>query len=228
MMWMQLTRRQTPPKTISRRLTSIRAFSRAMFGVEMLMEYRGPKTQPGQPHPIPEGMTAVDAMIECASSMQHKALIALCGRQGCRIAEALSITYENFDFDSNLLRIRGKGDVTRFVPLSDKSNEVLAEPVVASMVRGEPLVTFHERYARRIITDLGAKALVCNEGGERVHLKRRISSHDLRATFGTAVYDESGGNIRLAQMLLGHVNITTTQIYVGVGMEQLRAAVNSI
>lgn len=217
MMWLQMNRKKVAPKTSARRLTSIKAFAKLMFGLEVLTEYQGPETAPGAPHPIPEGMAGVNAMMDCAANAQHKALIALCGKMGCRIQEALDLTYENFDWNGMTLRIRGKGDKTRFVPIPDDGWDYLADVVAASMIRSMPLINMHERYARKVITQLG----------ERANLSRKISSHDLRATFATAIYDLTR-NIRLVQWLLGHVNVTTTQIYVGVEMEALRSAVNSI
>jgi site-specific recombinase XerD len=227
-LWLQIERARTPPKTLLRRMTSIRCFARVMFGIEVLVDYRGPKSAPGSPHPIPEGMIAVDAMIECATKLEHKALIALCGRMGCRIQEALDITADDFDLRANVLRIRGKGDVTRFVPISEKAWAILAQPTVLAMASRTPLVTLHERYARKIITDTAARVRLLNEEGDLVPLKRHVSSHDLRATFATAIYDESNRNIRLVQILLGHRLVTTTQIYVGVDATALQTAVNSI
>lgn len=227
-LWLQIERARTPPKTLLRRMTSIRCFAREMFGLQVLVDYRGPKAAPNSPHPIPEGMAAVDAMIACASKMEHKTLIALCGRMGCRIQEALDITPDDFDMRANVLRIRGKGDVTRFVPISERAWETLAPSAVVAMAARSTLVPLHERYARKIITDTAARVRLPNDEGELVPLKRHISSHDLRATFATAIYDESNGNIRLVQLLLGHRLVTTTQVYVGIEAAALQEAVNLI
>jgi len=61
--------------------------------------------------------------------------------------------------------------------------------------------------------------------GERAGLSRPIASHDLRATFGTAVFNKTG-NLRTAQELLGHSSSATTEIYTGVDLKQMRDGVD--
>jgi site-specific recombinase XerD len=87
--------------------------------------------------------------------------------------------------------------------------------MLRAMVEGDsPLVGINERHARKVITSLGAK----------IGLERRISSHDLRATFATAVYDKTM-DIRLVQELIGHATSAQTEVYIGVNLDKMREAV---
>src|SRR6478752_701308 len=96
--------------------------------------------------------------------------------------------------------IKGKGEKIRVVPVSDEAWNVIASRVTNSFCTGDaPVVGLKDRFARRGIKDLG----------KRAGLQRDISSHDLRATFATAVYDKTK-DIRLAQYLLGHFSVETT------------------
>jgi len=182
----------------------------------MLRDYSTPTPAKGQPHPLPEGMSGVERLIEHARNDQQRALVALCGMLGCRVAEALTVQPTDFNTGEMLLTIRGKGDKTRRVPISNRAWDVLAMPVTRAMCAGPnvPVVGLKDRFARRVITDLGVKA----------GLKRHISSHDLRATFATAIYDKTL-DLRLTQELLGHSSSATTELYTGVSLENMRKAV---
>lgn len=212
--WLQEHRRSIAPKTTSRRLTSLRAFAKWAGWGNLLSEYSAPTPARGMPHPLPEGIDGVKRLIEAARQENQVALIALCGLCGLRVAEALSIKPEDFG-PNGMLLVRGKGDKERHVPVSELAWSYLARPVTRAYVEGgRPVVGLKDRFARRVITDLGVRA----------GLQRHISSHDLRATFATAVYDKTL-DLRVTQELLGHASSTTTELYTGVSNDKMRAAV---
>jgi integrase len=182
----------------------------------MFSDYTAPQPAPTQPHPIPEGIDGIKRLIRaCGRNEKHRVLIALCGLIGCRVAEALSIGPKDFDLHAMTLKIRGKGDKERVVPVSSAAWEVLQIPVTRAILDNKDrLLDFNDRYARRVVTELGQKA----------GLQRHISSHDLRATFATAVYDNTLDQ-RVTQILLGHANGKTTEGYIGRSQEQMKGAV---
>lgn len=213
--WLQSNRNILKPKTTSRRLTSLRIFARWTGHPQMFKDFIAPTPAATIPHPLPEGIEGVRRLINTAQSDTHKALVALCGFCGCRISEAISVRPSNFKLHSMLLEIRGKGDKSRLVPVSPEAWQHLAGPVLkASMENDRKVVNILDRNARAVITKLG----------ERSGLSRHISSHDLRATFATAVNDKTG-DIRLVQELLGHASVSSTEIYVKVRLEKMRNAV---
>jgi site-specific recombinase XerD len=213
--WLTGTRNIVAPKTTTRRLTSVRAFARWTGLGIILAEYKAPTPSKSEPHPIPEGIPGVRRMIDQTANEKQRALVALCGLCGCRVHEAISLRPVDFDLHRMNLKIRGKGDKTRIVPISPEAWEVLQVPVTRAFIEdGRPIVDLSNRFARRIITNLGEKA----------GLQRSIASHDLRATFATAVYTKTK-DIRLVQKLLGHASVDTTQLYVDVIEDKLRAAV---
>lgn len=205
------------PKTVSRRVTSLKSWASTMAGVSILSEFKGPESAPNAPHPLPEGIAGIERMIAVARRPAHRALIALCGLQGCRVSEALTIERRHLNLSAMVLEIPGKGKKTRYIPLSEKSWVNMQEAVVDSMSREGPIITWHERFARKVVTALGMRA----------ELQRRVASHDLRATFATAVWDATH-DMRVVQSLLGHADMATTQIYVGVKFDKMRDAVSLI
>lgn len=215
MLWLTENKDILSAKTTSRRLTSIRAFARwAQIPTPELAEYSGPSAAQALPHPLPEGIDGVRRLIAVARQPHHRAYIALCGLAGLRNGEALAAVASDFDLREMWLKVRGKGDVEREVPISDEAWDSIATPLVKSYGRGT-VVGLHDRYARRLVTELGVRA----------GLMRPISSHDLRGTFATATMNKTG-NIKLVQALLGHASIQTTQIYIGAAKAQLREAVS--
>lgn len=203
------------PKTTQRRVTSLKAFAKWAGWGKVLEEYRSPTALRGEPHPIPEGIPGLERMIAATKRDNQKALIALCGLCGCRVAEALAAKPSHFDIRERTLTIRGKGDKTRIVPVSERAWEVIFPAFTVAFLAGDKeIVGLQDRFARRIITDLG----------KRAGLRRHISSHDLRATFGTAVYDKTH-DLRVTQELLGHSSSTTTELYTLVRSDTMRKAV---
>jgi site-specific recombinase XerD len=214
--WLQSKRKTLAPKSTGRRLTSLKAFVKwAKWPSDMLDEYSAPTPAKGIPHPLPEGFDGVTRMVNAANNERQQALITLCGMLGCRVAEALAVKASDFDLNNMTLSIRGKGDKTRIVPISPRAWEILSLPVTRAYVAGDgEVVGLRDRFARRVITDLGIRA----------GLQRRVSSHDLRATFGSAVYNKTL-DLRVTQELLGHASSATTELYTGISMDKMRGAV---
>ena len=213
--WLQVNRRTMSAKTTSRRLTSLRSFARWAGWGNVLGDYSPPTPAKGTAHPLPEGLEGVRRLLNIATNERQRALIALCGFCGLRVAEALSVKPSDFDLHEMTLLVRGKGDKRRIVPVSSEAWSVLCNPVTRAFADGDrEIVQLKDRFARRIITELGVKA----------GLKRHISSHDLRSTFGTAVYDKTL-DIRVTQELLGHSSSQTTELYTQVTLGKMRGAV---
>lgn len=213
--WLTANRRRVAAKTTGRRLTSLRAFGRWAGYGEILKDYTAPQPLRPQPHPLPEGIDGVFRLIAVARNEKQKALIGLCGLCGLRVSEALKVKPSHFNLTEMTLHVYGKGDKERIVPVSDKAWEILASPVTRAFCDGDrPVVGLQDRFARRVITELGAKA----------GLRRPIASHDLRATFATELANR-GVHLRVIQELLGHASSKTTEIYTEVRLVQMREAV---
>lgn len=177
-------------------------------------EFRSPTPLRGDPHPLPEGLDGVLKMINVTTNEKHRALVALCGLLGLRVAEAVAVMPGDFNTSDMTLRVRGKGDKERIVPVSPRAWDILATPIMRAFTLDRPVVGLKDRGARAAITDLGVRA----------KLKRHISSHDLRSTFATTVYDKTL-DIRVVQELLGHSSSQTTELYTKVGILKMRSAV---
>lgn len=210
------TRDQMSAKTTERRITAFRSFGK-YYGVAVLAEYKGPKPARALPHPLPEGMPGVARMAEVANTREHKALVGLCGYNGLRIGETLTISFSSFDLSNQMLLVRGKGQKERIIPLATKCFDLVTELLIENMnTPNSKIIALAESSARKAITSIGRRAGIC----------RPVASHDLRHTVATDLLNRTG-NMRLVQEFLGHSSITTTQTYTMVDLDQMREAMNS-
>lgn len=203
--------------TVKRKVVTLRSFGQLLSGnKDFMSQYRAPVVAPGKAHPLPGGMDDVRKMLAATRRPHHRALVCLTGVLGLRISEALNVRASHLtDDDGGIsLLVRGKGDKTRDVPVSTAAMIELTPAYEISILNDDDrLVPIHDRAARRYLTRLGA----------RVGVARPVASHDMRHTFGTAVYEKSK-DIRATQELLGHSSVETTQVYTGVSSKAKRSA----
>lgn len=215
--WINQKKFEWAAKTTQRKLTSLRSYGVYLGIGEILKYYSAPRAARSEPKPLEGGIESVMRLIEMARSDSERALVALTGLCGMRVGEALARKPEEFDIGGRVIRIvRGKGMKDRLVPISEGALEAMLDAVAFAKLWARPrVVEMSDRRARRCITQLAAKAGIPG-----------VASHMLRATFATAAYEASGHDIVAVKDLLGHGHVTTTQVYVGRKLDDLRSAVN--
>ncbi len=143
----------------------------------------------------------------------HHAMIELIYACGLRVSECTQLRINQLDLDVNLVRLTGKGDKERIVPLPKSSAKIIKRylDIVRSVwnVRGQSLV-FVNRRGNHVTTEYIELMVkyICNEVG----IKKHITPHKLRHSFATHLL-QGGADLRSIQELLGHSNIQTTEIY---------------
>jgi integrase len=202
-------------RTVSRRLSSAREFGYAFDLPKIIPNYNLPTPEIARPHPLPGLHSDIKALIDLCDTRERKCLVALLGYQGMRLHEALGATVPNFDIENKSIRIRGKGDVMRVIPLFPHAAEYIIPQLIHTQLDrpGGNLIQYSDRGARRFITMTGMKA----------GISRPISSHDLRATFATLTYNNCR-DIMIVKELLGHSDPSTTAMYIGKTLDDLRKA----
>lgn len=215
--WLNDRKRIMAPKTTSRRLTSIKNLGLA-YKLSILVDFHLPSAPIGKPHPLPGGTDDLRALLDNCYKDEHKLLIVFTGLCGARVSEARAVRPIDIDLVNRTVKLYGKGDKIRYVPISNFAWSILLPLLVVPMATAPQveLIQLGDRAARAVFTELGVRA----------RLKRPISSHDLRATFATQAYRASGNDIRAVQELLGHATARQTELYVGIDDQQLRTAVN--
>lgn len=211
--WLNEGRTVWKAKTTQRRRTALRSFAKYGGNDDFLRHYRTPSAAPGYAHPVAGGVEAVQAMVDAALSVEHQALIALCGLAGLRVAEACAVTVPDVNLSLQMLLVHGKGAKDRSVPISPRALPYVAFAYGRALAAGrDRLVPLADRTARQVITTVARRAGLGH-----------VASHDLRMTFGTAAYEKTR-DLRAVQELLGHSDSKTTELYTGISTGAMREA----
>ncbi len=160
--------------------------------------------------------------------MRDKAILELLYSSGLRIAELVSINVKDVDFIAGYVKVFGKGAKERLTPVGDRCLSAIRKYMTEEKAKGfsfmpnSPL--FLNKYGKRITQRGARKAL--HGWFVKASLRKKISPHTLRHTFATHLLDR-GCDIRSVQQMLGHKNLSTTQIYTHVTLETLRKVYDS-
>ena len=149
------------------------------------------------------------------------ALLELLYGTGARVSEAIGIDVDDVDLDQAAVRLRGKGDKARTVPLGQYAREALSAYLVrARPMKAPPHAKLFVNARGGPLTRQGAHLILFNVA-EIAGLPKGIGPHTLRHSFATHLLD-GGADVRVVQELLGHSAVSTTQIYTLVTVDKLR------
>jgi len=152
--------------------------------------------------------------------LRDRALLELLYGAGLRLAELRGLTRDDVDLRGELLRVHGKGNKERLVPLQGEACRWLERWLAAAGPRGgEPV--FGGRGATGALGRRTVQRIVEKYLGQVAALAR-VSPHVLRHSFATHLL-ERGADLRSIQEMLGHASLTSTQIYTHVSTEKLKA-----
>ena len=208
-------------KTINRNIVSIKNYFKYMEKVGKIknnpcIDITGLKTAKSIPRVFSEEDIDKLLNIDCnnAYDYRNKAILELLYSSGLRITELLNLEVNNIDFDSAIVRCFGKGSKERIVPLSDMALSSLYDYIYVyrnSLTKGKQtnllfLNSRGERLSRQGFTKI-LKQISLKKG-----INKDISPHKIRHSFATHLINH-GADLRSVQMMLGHENIKTTQIY---------------
>jgi integrase/recombinase XerC len=153
-------------------------------------------------------------------SIRDRAIMELFYSSGLRLAELLSLNLSDLQTDDNLLEITGKGNKTRYVPIGAKAQQALqrwleARPLLA---KGDEMALFVSQRGSRISARSVEQRIAYH--AKKAGAPRHIHPHLLRHSFAGHLL-ESSGDLRAVQELLGHADISTTQIYTHLDFQHL-------
>jgi integrase/recombinase XerD len=219
------------PTSLRRRAASIRGFYRFAFGDGLIdRDIAAHLDLPRQPRLLPETLTVaeVDALLEAAPDLRARALLELLYAAGLRVSEALGLDREDLSTDGGFVRVIGKGDKERLVPVGDIALDWLARweaegrPALLALAHVAPL-----RGGPLFLGDRGGRLArqqafaIVKAAARTAGLPAAVSPHTLRHSFATHLL-EGGADLRIVQELLGHASISTTQLYTHVTGERVR------
>ena len=157
-----------------------------------------------------------------ARGLRDKAMLELLYASGLRVSELVSLKLKNVNLEQGYLLCQGKGGKERIVPFGHSAQEALRDYLQKArpklLKRDDPSLFLSTRGGA--FTRQGFWKMLKRYGGQ-AGLEKKISPHVLRHSFATHLL-EGGADLRSVQLMLGHSQITTTQIYTHVSRKHLR------
>jgi integrase/recombinase XerD len=156
--------------------------------------------------------------------MRDRAMLELLYASGLRISELANARLENFYPEEGTIRVIGKGNKTRIVPVGRKACEALAVYLSTERPKLVKRRTGNEIFLSERGTKLTTTRIwqIVKEKARRSGLEKNIYPHLLRHSFATHLLS-NGADLRIIQEMLGHADISTTQIYTHVDQQRLKA-----
>ena len=179
---------------------------------------------------LPESLTTeeVDDLLSVHNEktdegLRDKAIFELMYSSGLRVSEICSLKIEDIFFDEKYLKICGKGKRERIVPINEKALDILKRYIQTSrvvMVKGKKTSELFLNFRGDKISRVGIWKIV-KEAMKKSGIEKNIYPHTLRHSFATHLI-QHGADLRSVQRMLGHSDITTTEIYTHVDSTHLK------
>jgi integrase/recombinase XerD len=217
--------------SIARKVAAIRSFARFAHGEGYLASNFADALEVHRaPQRLPRALSAqkMSGLLDAASGVQitdlrDRAILELFYSTGMRVSELVGLTVGDLDADARLVRCVGKGNKERLAPVGEPALLCIAAYLKRrcrghqTLGSGDPL--FCGR-GRRPLSRHHVWRIV-RRAAQRANIGQRVTPHTLRHTFATHML-AGGADLRVIQEILGHAQVTTTQVYTHVDHEQLR------
>ena len=219
------------PASISRIISSIRTYYRFLSSENILDEnpvllINNPKLPKKLPDVLSEKEISliINAIQESSQFYQRdKAIIELLYSCGIRVTELCNLDMSNLFIDEDLIRVMGKGNKERLLPLGIRSKKYLDDYIKHSrnshIKKSGSSFVFVSRNGNQLTRAM--INIILNKWTQASGLKKSVSPHKLRHSFATHLL-EGGADLRFVQALLGHSDISTTQIYTHIDKHYLK------
>jgi len=219
-------------RTVARHLVTLRNFFRFAQTQELIaadpsINLESPKIRRSLPGYL--RLEEVERLLEqpdsgTALGLRDRAMLEVLYSTGLRVSELISLRITDLDSKVGCVRCIGKGDKERIVPVGRKALSMVgkylreARPQLLGKLRGSPTLFVNRRGVS--LSRVGVWKILSGYG-RRAGLRVALTPHMLRHSFATHLL-ERGADLRSVQMMLGHADISTTQIYTHVVEERLK------
>ena len=210
--------------SVNRKLSTLKAFYIFLYKQKLILkipteDIETPKIQKKLPSTLSEN--EVEKLLKAPKDkniieLRDKAMLEMLYATGMRISELVNLKEVNVDKNRQVVKVLGKGSKERLIPFGDEALDSLQKYL-------------HKRNARNIYIFLNNRDNKLSRVGfwqrvkiylKRVHLKSDITPHTLRHAFATHLLNR-GADLRSVQLLLGHSDLSTTQIYTHIAKQRL-------
>jgi integrase/recombinase XerD len=225
------TKKNNSARTLARSLAAIRQFYSYMTMTTGVVENPSVKIETPQiQKSLPDFLTIpeLERLFSSISEddiyeLRDKSIFELLYSCGLRISEAIDLKFHDIDFENKLIRVMGKGAKERIVPMGDEAVRLLKRYIE----RSRPVILGNRSSEFLFISKKGSllnrKSVWRLIKGycSRTDIQKNITPHTLRHSFATHLI-ENGADLRSVQELLGHMDISTTQIYTHLARKEMQ------
>lgn len=219
------------PRSTARQLSSFRRFFR--YIMQEGLRDTDPTADIDMPRigrSLPKTLTEdeVDALLAAPQTedplgFRDRAMLELLYATGLRVSELINLKQSQVNFNQGVLRIVGKGDRERLIPLGEEAQRWLGDfiegPRMEILLERQTDFLFPTRRGDRMTRQ--AFWHIIKRYAEKAGIEKKLSPHSLRHAFATHLLNH-GADLRVVQLLLGHSDLSTTQIYTHVARERLK------
>lgn len=223
----QARKERLSPRSIALRLSALRSFCQYLVSQKILDINPAKNVQaPKQGRPLPKQLNVDEANqlmsipTDSLLAVRDRAMLELTYGCGLRLAELTNLNITHIEEGGHQLRVRGKGSKERLLPIGKEAQKWLSEWLAMrnQLAKPDEKALFISRQNRRISSRQIAKRM--KHWATKQQLDQSVNPHKLRHSFATHIL-ESSGDLRAVQELLGHANLSTTQIYTHLDFQHL-------
>lgn len=218
------------PRTLARKLSALRSFFKFLHREGLIEENPAlllvtPKLDKTLPKFLSE--KDMEALVEAPPTetefgLRDRAIMETLYSTGIRVSELVGLNDDSVDEISNIAKVEGKGKKERLVPVGDKAIDAIR--IYLSRRKKRSRALFLNKNGTRL-TDRGVRNII-NKYITKASLLMNVSPHMMRHSFATHMLNH-GADLRSVQELLGHSNLSTTQIYTHVTTDRLKKVYDS-
>lgn len=225
------SRKMRSVSTIIRRISTTKNFYLFLESEGYILESLSPVETPRSTKKLPRVLSIeeVERLLDAPDTskpegLRDKAMMELMYSSGLRVSELLSLKVSQINYEKGVIRIIGKGNKERIVPVGEFAMEYVAKYVTSARKKNKgrnSQTLFLNRYGEplsRVYFFLQIKKYALEAG-----IDKEISPHTIRHCFATHML-ENGAELRAIQEMLGHSSIATTQIYTNISSRRILSA----
>jgi len=219
------------PRSTARQLSSFRRFYRYIMraglrDTDPTADIEMPRIGRSLPKTLTED--EVDSLLQAPNTDEplghrDRAMLELLYASGLRVSELINLKQAQVNFNQGVVRIVGKGDQERLIPLGDEAQRWLREfvdgPRMEILLERQTDYLFPTRRGDRMTRQ--AFWHIIKRYAQKADIDKKLSPHSLRHAFATHLLNR-GADLRVVQLLLGHSDLSTTQIYTHIARERLK------
>lgn len=222
-------------KSIARNISSLKSFYKFLVISKYVSSNTSdslylPKIKKSLPSTLTEEevMSLLDIHLTDNFSYRNKAMLELLYATGLRVSELINLKLQDIDFSQDIIRTFGKGSKERIIPIGDYAKEYLEKYIYeyrSSMLKRENNEYIFLNNHGKQMTRQGFFKIIKKIAKEK-GINKELSPHTLRHSFASHLL-KYGADLRTIQELLGHSDISTTQIYTHITNEELKQNYNN-